>query len=138
MHPARVPALPTRNKKLKVAFHFLRTGQTGWKCDECRRSGLEKQRGCGWLDGPKAEATRPVWARNELVLFECPRSYVSSESEALVESYAVWKRLGGRPAEQREAREVEAFLVLETELGKDTKRDARANSRSLEGRGDSR
>ena len=36
-------------KKLIVAFHFQFANQAGWRCDACRRNGLEKKRRCGWL-----------------------------------------------------------------------------------------
>ena len=38
-----------RTKKLIVAFHFQFSSQAGWRCDVCRRTGLEKKRRCGWL-----------------------------------------------------------------------------------------
>ena len=41
-----------RKKKLIVAFHFQFSNQAGWKCDACRRSGLERERRCGWLGWP--------------------------------------------------------------------------------------
>ena len=45
----------------------------------------------------------------------CPKSYVTGESLATIEEFFGRKRLGGRPAEELSARQVEAFAVLENE-----------------------
>jgi hypothetical protein len=46
---------------------------------------------------------------------ECPKSLVRAESLELVERFLVWKFAGGG-MEDRAAREVDAFLVLEEEM----------------------
>jgi hypothetical protein len=79
----------------------------------CRRDGLEKRRRCGWLPGAGATGGPPVWARNNLKLDTCPKSYISAESEALVEEFLVWRRLGGLQLMELSARQVDAFVVLE-------------------------
>lgn len=54
----------------------------------------------------------PVWARKGVALDTCPKSYITAESEAVVEEFLVWRHLGGiRPHEMR-ARQVDGFVVL--------------------------
>jgi hypothetical protein len=43
----------------------------------------------------------------------CPKSYITPESEGLVEEYLVRRRLGGLKFDELSARQVEAFLILE-------------------------
>jgi len=74
--------------------------------------------------------------RGDLVLFECPRSYVSAHSATFLESFTVWKHLGGKAAEERDAKEVEAFLVLEMELTKEETNDASRTDGVAERRGE--
>lgn len=62
------------------------------------------------------EDAAPVWAKRDLVLTECPRSYVTGESITWLEQFAVWKQLGGSAIEVQEARTLDAFLILEAEL----------------------
>jgi hypothetical protein len=57
-----------------------------------------------------------VWARRDVVLHECPKSYVNAESECLVEDYLVRRRLGGLQFSELTARQAEAFVILEKEL----------------------
>src|SRR4029077_5534179 len=83
-----------RNKKLLVAFHFQFANQAGWKCDDCRRSGLEKRRRCGWLGIPEDASLPPVWVPKTAALGTCPTSYITAESESLIEEFFVRKRLG--------------------------------------------
>jgi hypothetical protein len=46
----------------------------------------------------------------------CPKSYITPDSEALVEDFLVRRKLGGLRFEELSARQVEAFLILEKEL----------------------
>lgn len=46
------------------------------------------------------------------MLDTCPKSYVSAESEALVEEFRAWQRLGGLRLAELSARQVEAFVIL--------------------------
>ena len=48
-----------------------------------------------------------------MALTTCPKSYVTGESEALVEEFAVRRRIGGTRLEDLSARQAEAFVVLE-------------------------
>jgi hypothetical protein len=63
-----------------------------------------------------------VWARGEVVLHECPRGYITAESECLVEEYLVRRRLGGLRFSELTARQAEAFLILEKALLTEIKR----------------
>jgi hypothetical protein len=57
-----------------------------------------------------------VWARKTIAIESCPKSYVTAESEGLVEEFLVRRRLGGIDFDELSARQVEAFLVLEQAL----------------------
>ena len=89
------------------------SNQAGWKCDTCRRSGLEKKRGCGWLPSGERKQAAPVWARKYIALETCPKSTVTAESQSLVEEFLVRRRLRGLDWEGLSARQVEAFVILE-------------------------
>jgi hypothetical protein len=99
-----------------VAFHFQRSNQAAWKCDACRKSGLEKKRRCGWLNEPLSPSSELVWARRGMGLTTCPTSYVSAESNSLLEEFHAWKLFGATDFYQLPARTVEAILILENEL----------------------
>ena len=95
----------------------------------CRKSGLEKKRNCGWLgfrEGPKAA---PVWARKGIALGVCPRSYVTGESIALLDEFAVNRRLGRADVSRLSGRQVDAFLILEEAVAAEIK-DGQQNSRN--------
>jgi hypothetical protein len=57
-----------------------------------------------------------VWARKDVSLETCPKSYISAESESLVEEFLVWRRLGGIQLAELSARQVDAFVILERAL----------------------
>ena len=57
-----------------------------------------------------------MWARKDIVLFTCPKSYVTSDSEALVEEFFVRRRMGAIDLSELSARQVEAFAILEQAL----------------------
>jgi hypothetical protein len=106
-----------RKKKLVVAFHFLRSeavgpNKTGWKCDQCRRQGLEVRRRCGFLGEEQRGAPRVVWVRGAAASEECPRSLVTPASIEFVEKFFASKVSS---TGELTAREVEAFLLLEKE-----------------------
>lgn len=82
----------------------------------CRKTGLETKRRCGWLQSVPPVSGPPVWARNNIALNTCPKSYISAESEALVEEFLVWRRLGGVHLAELSARQVDAFMVLDRAL----------------------
>jgi hypothetical protein len=60
---------------------------------------------------------RVVWANEGVATNVCPKSFVSAQSMAWVEEYLVRRRLGQKGIDGMGAREVEAFLILEHELG---------------------
>ncbi len=77
---------------------------------------MERKRGCGWLsDGGELKGP-PVWARKDVMLFTCPKSYVTAESEALMEEFFARRRAGGINLPELSARQVEAFAILEKAL----------------------
>ena len=58
----------------------------------------------------------PVWARKAVAIESCPKSYITVESEGMVEDFLVRRRLGGMNFEELSARQVEGFLILEQAL----------------------
>jgi hypothetical protein len=46
----------------------------------------------------------------------CPKSYITAESQSLIEEFFVWRRLRPLAGEELSARQVEAFVILEREL----------------------
>lgn len=89
--------------------------QAGWECDACRKAGLEAKRRCKWLAIDDDERGPVVWARGSVAVTRCPKSLITGESETLVEEFLVGRRLGWR-AERMSARQVEAFVILESAL----------------------
>jgi hypothetical protein len=65
------------------------------------------------------EAEGVVWARRDVGVGVCPRSFVTAESIGLVEEFLVRRRLGGVEFGVLSARQVEAFVVLEREMEKE-------------------
>lgn len=63
----------------------------------------------------------PVWARREVALGTCPKSYITAESMTLVEEFAIRRRLGGFDTAELTARQAEAFAMLEEALGEEIK-----------------
>ena len=57
-----------------------------------------------------------VWARKQTAVEECPRSYVSAESEALLEEFHAFRVFGRADVYQLPARLVDAICVLEQEV----------------------
>ena len=58
----------------------------------------------------------PIWAHGTIALDCCPKSYITAESECLVEDFLVRRRLPGTNFRDLTARQVEAFLILEQAL----------------------
>jgi len=100
------------------------SNQAGWECDACRRSGLEEKRRCGFRGAAVNAPEQVVWARGGAAVTSCPKSYISAESESLVEEFLVRRKLGGLRMDELSARQVEAFLILEKELS-DEQRNTR-------------
>ena len=63
-----------------------------------------------------------VWARGRVSTSECPKSFVTAESVGWLEEFQAWKRFGYANVAEMTARQVEAMLVLEAELGEEVKR----------------
>jgi hypothetical protein len=84
----------------------------------CRKSGLEKRRGCGWL-APGDEQRAPVWVRKGISLTTCPKSFVTPESELLLEDFLVRRRLGAIRTTELSAREAEAFVILDQAMNQE-------------------
>jgi hypothetical protein len=104
-------------KKLIVAFHFqLASAQladrAGWDCGSCRRNGLEHKRRCGFLPEAERGAPRIVWGRRQVQSQECPKSFVTGESMALLEEFFVKRRLGIPDSVDADARKIDAFVIL--------------------------
>ena len=113
-----------REKKLTVAFHFQFANQAAWRCDDCRRQGLEQKRNGGFLQiEPVSRA--PVWLRGAVVSQECPRSFISADSLSWLEAFHVWRLGGKQELSQYSAKAVEAFSVLESELLKERENGVR-------------
>jgi hypothetical protein len=102
-------------KKLIVAFHFHFANQAAWKCDECRITGLDTQRRCGYLKHGKSGSAGPVWVRRRAVALACPKSEITADSAAWLDRYFVWKAGGPVDLLALPARTAEAFLILERE-----------------------
>ena len=102
-----------RTKKLIVAFHFLRGDGARWKCDACRKQGLEARRRCSFLPEELRGPNRIVWARGMVSTTECPKSLVTAGSIELLEKFFASRAWGWKDSTAREA---DAFLALEQEL----------------------
>jgi hypothetical protein len=97
--------------------------QAGWRCEQCRRQGLEARRRCGFISEEQRGAPRVVWARGGAAAEECPTSLVTPASIEFLEKFFAWKTVGRGELTAHEltsheltAREAEAFVVLEHEL----------------------
>jgi hypothetical protein len=71
-----------------------------------------------------------VWARGGVALSTCPKSYITAESEALVEDFLVRQRMGGFRVEELSARQVDAFVVLEQVFAEERKNAQRHTIRA--------
>jgi len=64
-----------------------------------------------------------------MALDECPKSYITAESETVLEEFLVRKHIGGETRiEDLSARRVDAFAVLEKTLAEE-KRDGQRHGR---------
>ena len=57
-----------------------------------------------------------MWLRRTVALNSCPKSYISAESEGMVEYFLVRRRMGETSLRNLSARQVEAFVILEQAL----------------------
>ena len=95
----------------------------------CRKSGLERKRRCGWLGLGEEPRAAPVWARKEVALGVCPKSYITGESLALLDEFVIRRRLGRTEISEMSGRQVDAFLILEEAVAEEI-RDGQQNSRN--------
>jgi hypothetical protein len=72
-----------------------------------------------------------VWARKDVAIATCPTSYITAESQTLVEDYLVRRRLNGMEFSELSARQVEAFLILEKALAAEMNDDQHNTRRTL-------
>ena len=63
---------------------------------------------------------RVVWASGSVAIEVCPKSFVTAQSMAWIETYLVRRKLGQKGIDGLTAREVEAFLILEHEIEEQT------------------
>ena len=77
---------------------------------------MEQKRRCGWLPDSGEVKGAPVWARKDVALLTCPKSYITPDSETLVEEFFVRRRMGAIDFAVLSARQVEAFAILENAL----------------------
>ena len=66
-----------------------------------------------------------------MAIESCPKSYITSESEELLEDFLVRRRLGGMTFGELSARQVEAFLILEQALAAESTRQNQPRSRAF-------
>jgi hypothetical protein len=60
----------------------------------------------------------------------CPKSYITAQSQTLVEEFLVLRQIGGLRAAELSAKQVEAFAILENELVRE-RNDAERQSRHV-------
>jgi hypothetical protein len=104
-----------------VAFHFQFSNQAGWRCDICRKSGLERKRRCVFLALGEDHSAPVVWARRDVALTTCPKSYVTAESTTLVEDFLVRRHFGRMDLSELTARQADAFLILAEAVAAETR-----------------
>ena len=57
-----------------------------------------------------------MWGRKHAQTEECPKSFITGDSLALVEEFFVRRRLGVQDSLDTEARKVDGFLILRDEM----------------------
>ena len=62
-----------------------------------------------------------MWARRQIGIRSCPKSYITAESLGLLEEYLVRRRLGGTDFQELTARQAEAFVILDKALEEERK-----------------
>jgi hypothetical protein len=61
----------------------------------------------------------PVWARNGIATFRCPKSAISAESVGWLELHAALSRFGAPDVMSLPAKGVEAYFAIENEVAKE-------------------
>jgi hypothetical protein len=64
-----------------------------------------------------------VWAGPGVATARCPKSLITPQSLEWLDRYAVWSRWPPADADRLRARDVEAFLILESERMKEEERE---------------
>jgi len=77
-----------------------------------------ERRACGWRTGEKAQATKIVWARGDVMSYECPKSAITAESLAWLEMFGGYRVFGGQAMGEWTAKDAEAMAVLQLEWEK--------------------
>ena len=93
----------------------------------CRKSGLERKRRCGWLGFAEKPKAAPVWARKNVAVWMCPKSYVTAESLTFIEDFFVRRRLAKMDLARLSGRQADAFVILEEAAAAEI-RDGQQNS----------
>ena len=67
---------------------------------------------------PAALETAPhvVWTRRRVATDVCPKSLITAQSLGWIEEFLAWKRLGLGLSFEMDARQAEAFVILEEQL----------------------
>jgi hypothetical protein len=66
-----------------------------------------------------------VWTRRNVATDVCPKSTVTAQSIGWIEEFLVWKRLGLALPYELNARQAEAFLIIEEQLSLEKQSGAR-------------
>lgn len=119
-----MPFVRGRAKKLIVAFHFHRSRQAGWKCDACRRNGLDRKRRCGYLETDQRGPLVTVWTGGGVGVTECPKPIIHSFSLMCLEGFFASKLGSGAERwDEISAKVMDAWQVLAEELRKEEQND---------------
>ena len=70
-----------------------------------------------------------MWARKSVALGVCPKSYITAESIALLNEFAVIRRFARADISELSGRQLDAFLILEEAVAAEI-RDGQQNSRN--------
>jgi hypothetical protein len=71
----------------------------------------------------------PVWARKQVSLTMCPKSYITAESLTLMEEFFLRRRLSTMNLDELSGRQVDAFVILEEAVAAEIK-DGQQNFRN--------
>lgn len=75
------------------------------------------RRRCRWkVATPADEKGPPVWLRGDIALWECPKPFITPESDALVQQFLLRRSLGRTNFAELSARQADAFAILEREF----------------------